>query len=666
MQEILNYVPANPSCFDIRDQVNSVEAICIEYDMTPKLQIPVEVDTLLNNIHLIGTSFPLLEVDEIGQEDSTCLHLEDEYDFVFKTVEELSAHNVDLELCCKDLLVSEEINLLEHIFDSHSSKLLLDFEFTSLIVAHDFDLLQVIEAPCIEKSTGLVNTCLIPFVQTLLFEEFNILDSDSFDIFEALDTSQIYEDSELCNMFHGDMLLRNFDELIVSSELAIIDGTFTSLSVPDLSNYERIWSLHVLADKIFTELEPVSLSTSDEIYLDWHLLGRDEYKDNVNAAIEKVFDDIEDYTMCFNLESDDESMLVLDFLLSNGTSDRLDTSEKKLTIPCGVSFTAKRQNDEVASVKLQDEDCQIIENTGNITDAGFDRSAFGNLSDLHKPDSSFQSMCQVNELDFFLNPKKASGDMRTGHKFKPLDAKSMFPSVPHMQATVPSSSSQIEEIDVQMHRVILPANMNILVDKLRRNYMEILREAVQLSNTELSTSFNEMNLLELSEEKILDLMHRTSERKSLSGHVVGNVLDFVALCAIKRITWCLCFCGIHCLHLFLCKLLQSLDSLKPRLSFLYSLIDDAYRVVEKEVIKSHPSLATLKTILLKNDNRQGRVLIVAQQVLSESLKRLLNSMNLSFAEVDLSTPDVQPDLEYDFIVASTRDQIQTCLLVPHE
>lgn len=623
MQEILNYVPVNPSCFDIRDQVNSVEAICIEYDMTPKLQIPDGVDTLPNNIHLIGTSFPLLEVDEIGQEDSTCLHLEDEYDFFCETVEELSAHNVDLELCCKDLLVSEEINLLEHIFDSHSSKLPLDFEYTSLIVALDFDLLQVIEAPCIEKSTGLVNACHIPFVQTLLFEEFNILDSDSFDIFEALDTSQINEDSELCNMFHGDMLLPNFDELIVGRELAIIDGTFTSLSVPDLSNYERIWSLHVFADKILTGLEPVSLSTSDEIYLDWHLLGRDEYNDDVNAAIEKVFDDIENYTMCFNLESYDESMLVLDFLLLDGTSDRLDTSEKKLTIPCGVSFTAKRQNDKVASVMLQDEDCQIIENMGNITDGGFDRSTFGNLSDedcqiiknngicdadLRKPDSSFQSMCQVNELDFFLNPKKASGDMRTGHKFKPLDAKSMFARVPHTQTTVPSSSSQMQEIDVQLHRVILPANMNILVDNLRKNYMEILREAVQLSNTELSTiSFNEMNLLKLSEEKILDLMRGTSERKSSSGHVVGNGLDFVALCAIKRMTWCLCFCGIHCLHLFLCKLLQSLDSLKPRLSFLYSLIDDAYRVVEEEVIKSHPSLATLKTILLKNDNRQGSV-----------------------------------------------------------
>ncbi|KMS95282.1 hypothetical protein BVRB_009600 [Beta vulgaris subsp. vulgaris] len=668
--EMLNRLCTDRYDLDINDHVNSVDVMCVDYDMTLKLHIPDEVDLLPNNIRLCSTTPPFLEIEEIAPEDIACLRLEDEWDSLFGSCEEQnSAHSVDLELCCQDMLVSVEIDILEHISDSHSSKLSLEFWFTSLNMAQDINLLQLIDTPSREKNTGLVDACPIPFADALLYEEVKMLDLDSYDIFEAHATWQTTEETDLCNMLH-DIPLESFDELVVNCELAIIDGTFTSLPVPNLIDDEKIWSLHVIFDKIFNELEPVPLSTSDEIYLDWHVLGRDECNGDINAAIEKVFNDIEDYTMVSNVKSYDDSMLVLDLLLLDGPSDGLNTRENKVTMPSGVSSTVKYQNDKVTSVKTPEEDCQIIE-IKNLTDAEIEKFASSKLSDddcqiietegicdddIHKLVSSVESIPQFNDLDFFLNPKKATAGMRSGQKVTPLDAKSMLCRGPHKKATAPSCSIHMQQSDIRLHMVILPANINVLVDKLHQSYLEILRDDLKLSKTEFpKLSFSDMNLLKLSEEKLMDHLNRSSVHKSFSGDVDDNTLNFVTLCAIKRMTWCLCFCGIYSLHLFVYELFQRLGSLKPRLSFLHSLIEDAYWVVDKDVTKSHPSLATIKEILLQNENIKRRVLIIAQRALWEPLKRLLASVDILFAELDLSMHDNQPD------------HLQTtCLLVPHE
>ncbi|KNA23925.1 hypothetical protein SOVF_019670 isoform C [Spinacia oleracea] len=458
IHEFLNLVNRDPFDFDVKDHVESVETICLEYDMVPKLQTPDEVDLLPNTNHHLGTTLPLLEVEEIGPADFPCFCPES----LFATIEEQhSVCSVDLERSCQDLLVSVEIDILEHISDSHSSKLPLELCYTSPSMTSDIDLIQVIEIPYTEKNTDAGASS---FVDTFLFEEFKMLDSDSFDIFETHAIFQTTEETELCNMFPEDLPLRSFEELIVSRELAIIDGTFTSLSVPDLVDDEKIWSLHFIFDKILTELEPVPLSTSDEIYLDWHLLGRGECNSYVNAAIEKVFDDIDCYTMDPNLKSDDGNMLVLEFLFSDGPSDGLHMMENKVMMPSGVSCTEKHLFNEVVSREFLDEDCQIIENIGNLTNADFEKFSSGKLYnvdceivenagvcnvDLHKLDSVAGSMPQFNDLDFFLNPRNAMGGMRTGNKVKPLDAKSILSDRGlQKKETAPSSNNQMQQFNV--------------------------------------------------------------------------------------------------------------------------------------------------------------------------------------------------------------------------
>ncbi|KAL2920648.1 Protein SHORTAGE IN CHIASMATA 1 [Bienertia sinuspersici] len=676
--EILNLVPVDPFGCDIMDHVSSVETMCLDYDMTLKSQMSDNVDFLPNGINISATVLPLLEVEVLGPSEFTRLCIEDECDSLFASIDEqLSVRSIDLGLCCQNLLVSKDIDILEHISDSHSSKLPLEFCFPILDLAPDLDLLQAIET----HYMGLPGACPIPFSDTILFEEFMMLDSVSFDIFEVHAMCQTTDKIELCNMFEEDMPSKRFDELIVSGELAIIDGTFTSLSVPNLVDDEKVWSLNVIVDKLLTELEPVPLSTSDEIYLDWDLLGKDGCCGDVNAAIE-VFNDVEDYTLGSSSNADDGSMLLFDFLLSDDPSAILDLRESKVTMPSGVSCKGELQREKAVSIEIPDEDCQIIENIRGLTNDDFEKLASGKLSeddgqftengecdgDFHMLVPPVESLPQFDDLDFFLNPKKASGGIRTGHKINPQESNFMLSRGPHKTTAAPSSSIQMQRFDIQLHTIVLPANISILIDNFRRSYIELLRNVIQQSKTEFPVTIsNDMNLLKLSEEKLLDQRSRSSQQKSFTGHVDDNYLDFVALCAIKRMTWCLCFYGVYSLHLFLCKLFQSLDSLKPRLSFLYSLIEDACQVVDKELTKSHPSLVTIKELLLQNDNRRGRVLILAQQIMWEPLKKLLTSIGLSFSEVDLSMHGNQPDLGCGFSVSGPRDHIQaTCVLTPHE
>uniref|UniRef100_A0A803M0E2 Protein SHORTAGE IN CHIASMATA 1 n=1 Tax=Chenopodium quinoa TaxID=63459 RepID=A0A803M0E2_CHEQI len=453
---LLNLVPTDPFGFDVKDPMKSVDSVCLEYDMTPKLQVPDDVGILPDNIDRCGTSLPLLEVEEIGPVDISNFCLES----LFATIEEQhSACSIDLEHSCQELFVSVEIDILEHISDNHSSKPPLEICFTSLSL--DIDLLQVVETPYREEDTGSMDGP-IAFVDTFLFEEFKMLDSDSLEIFEVNAVCQTTEAAKLCNMFPEDLPFRSFDELIVNGELAIIDGTFTSLSVPDLVDDENIWSLHVIFDKLLAELEPVPLSTSDEIYLDWHLLGRDECNGDVNAAIEKLFSDIDDYTMDLCLKSDDGNMVVLDFVLSNGPSDGLNIRENKVIMPSGVSCTEKHLINEVVSRKSPGEDCQIIENIGNLTNADFENFTSSKLSDddcqiienigicggdLHNVDSSVESMPQFNDLDFFLNPTSSTGGMRIGNKVKPLDAKSLLSARGQKKETASASSIHMQQFD---------------------------------------------------------------------------------------------------------------------------------------------------------------------------------------------------------------------------
>lgn len=72
---------------DIKDFVEVVNVICLEYDMEKKFQIREEVFRLLNDVYIYESIFFFFEVDEIGMEDFTWYCLEDELYIFFEKIE---------------------------------------------------------------------------------------------------------------------------------------------------------------------------------------------------------------------------------------------------------------------------------------------------------------------------------------------------------------------------------------------------------------------------------------------------------------------------------------------------------------------------------------------------------------------------------------------------
>ncbi|KAH9603489.1 hypothetical protein KSS87_010005 [Heliosperma pusillum] len=692
--EMFNLMPMDQFDLGSKDAMNSVETICQDYDLAQKLPIPEDVDLLPKNSHpceSFDTVFPLLEVDETGAVDFTRFCVEDEWHSLVVTMEEHhSGSHDDLELSCQNLLVSVNPDIFEQISGCLTSKLPIEFCLTSLSLTVDADFLQLIEDPYRESNIRTEDSFPIPFLISIQFEEFKMLDPDPFDIFNELAIPQTAKDPNTCDqLLNSNQLFKNFDELIVSPELAIIDGTFTSLPVPTLVDDEKTWSVETIVTTVVAELEQLPFSTSDEIYLDWSLLGNDKYNGQLNTEVEKVFSDIEDYTIKINLEPSDCGILVLEFLLSECPLDKLDPLEDKLDMVSVGTCTENQRVNHTATKRLLDsDDCQFLGSRVKVPEADVSKAASSNLSDDDdcqiienhqlmrggdhgKVASSFQIMPQVNDLDFFLNPRKAASGLRTEQRRKPQVANFTLSGGPNKKAvveTVPSSIINMQQCNIQLHRVMLSDNILILIDNLRRTYLAVIREDMQLSVTKSAvTDSDDMNLLKIPEHTLMDHMSRSLKQKSCMGHRDDKAVTFITLCAIKRMVWCLCFYGICNLHIFLCRLFESLPLLKSIFLSIYTLVENATAIVDQQLTKSHPSLATIKEILQQHRNRNGKILIVAQPDLWRPLKRLLSSMNIACIEVDLLTHGYQSDLSYDLFTGGRKDHRQTaCALVKYE
>lgn len=67
-------------------------------------------------------------------------------------------------------------------------------------------------------------------------------------------------------------------------------------------------------------------------------------------------------------------------------------------------------------------------------------------------------------------------------------------------------------------------------------------------------NLNNMILFGFLEEKLIDYMSRLSKRKFCMGDGDDSIMNLVILCVIKRMVWCLCFCGIYNFYFFVYKL----------------------------------------------------------------------------------------------------------------
>ncbi|GMH29567.1 hypothetical protein Nepgr_031410 [Nepenthes gracilis] len=635
-----------PCPHEIQESVHSVEDISLKYYAGHKLFSLEDIDLSMGKSHTCDGSFHLFEENEINMEKFTSLCLEDELLILLENNEmQHSAQNDDPGAYHQEQWNSTEIYMLEHTLDHFLFKPPLEFHLQSLNVLSEIDLLFVIETSYAQRNTGFCSKIQDiqspPLVEPNSFEESKMLDLDLFDISEAFSLSQTALETESCDKWlQNDMHFKSFDDLIVCHELAMADDTFKSLPVSIINDAEKIWSQHTVIADMLAGLELLPVSASDEIYLDWHLLTNDKC-DCSHLTSDQVLSDIEPYNVDSDLQSSDDSILLLDYVLSGDALDSLNNKENRVNMLSGGSCVVIEHLSGVALSNRLNDDHQTIEN--DVRQTG---------TDLKMISSSDDYVSQFNDLEFFLNPRRATGGRGFGLRCKEPDVMALLPSCLSLENTGASSSTVGPHLDVKLHKVNLSANILILIDSFQTRYQKILED---------NPVSEDKNLLSLPEDKLMECMVTESEQTSFEGHGENNSVVFIALCAIKRMAWCLCFYGIHALYFFVDKLFPSLECWNSRLSFLQSLIEDAFRIADKEITKSHPSLVHIQTILQQNSIQKRKVLIVADQDLWWPLKMLLDLMNFSVKVAENSSVNGnQLDAR---TVASLKSD---CLLVSHE
>ncbi|KAI3783990.1 hypothetical protein L1987_43081 [Smallanthus sonchifolius] len=181
-------------------------------------------------------------------------------------------------------------------------------------------------------------------------------DLRTFPLLEVDDTSlginrYISEDKHI--IFESNELQRHFNDLIVTHELILRDDSFKSLPVPIISDHAKIFSVKTIVEEILLKLKLQPSSTSDDIYLDWHLLEEDISRHNICTSL-KMFEDIETYCINADVNSCESQMLILEFVLSDACSNEQKTEEKTEVLNierCG-NLKEPMCHDEIASSEI--------------------------------------------------------------------------------------------------------------------------------------------------------------------------------------------------------------------------------------------------------------------------------------------------------------------------
>ncbi|KAM2384525.1 hypothetical protein ACFXTH_041948 [Malus domestica] len=386
--EMLNRTLEFP--WEVHESVHTVEDVHSEYSMDQKAYMFEDDCSYKDQMHFYQ-NFPLLEVNEITLPTLTGLSVEDELSSVYENIEPQHWDKKD-KLNGKELLGTKEYGTLECLLDLRS-------DLGSLDITPEMDLLSMVEMPQMQGNITYQGTSMDACFQSrslVVFEEFQILDLNSSQHFEVLISTLTANEPETCDwMFHGDI---NFNTLIVSHELALVDGTFKSLPVPVLSDHENICSSYVVMEETLTNLQPLPLSASDRIYLDWHFLEKDKCNCQISFSHQKILEDTNSLSTCFDWDSYDDGKLVYDFAFSDDAVDEFNTEENKelQELPSdGIPMLAGHLGDT----------------SGKLSGGAFPQKKIGEHIDKRgakRASSLFKSMSQFNDISFFLNPQKAS------------------------------------------------------------------------------------------------------------------------------------------------------------------------------------------------------------------------------------------------------------------
>ncbi|TXG70897.1 hypothetical protein EZV62_005832 [Acer yangbiense] len=586
---------------EVQESVYSVEDVALDYHMEQKSYMLEDDGSSPDQMLFQCISFPLFEVDEISLGILTSHSMEDELLSVLENTEHQWTQK-DLLINGKEILGSMEYDILDLLSEHSVLMQCLEPE------------MAVLEFPEMAD-----DDCFLS-MSPVIFQVFQMFDLDSSQVFEVFFSTQTNREEVTCKWMFKDMNFKNFNELIISHELALVDDTFKSLPIPVFSDPEKTKSVYAVVEEMLAELKPQPLSASDGIYLDWHLLDEDKCNCKKSYPRQKMLEEMDFRKIDLDLKFSDDGEFIYDFIFCDdaSTGPNVEGYEQSLNINSdGISML----DDQLMGVT-----------SGELLDNGSPKPGNGEQSaekNTKRASVLFKSMSQFNDLDFFLNPQKAI----TEEKDEFVDNKKVDIVAPSSNSVLRCAytGTQLQQWDLTLHKVKLSDNIMALVDIFEKSYLTILKNETELSSFLASDDFT---LLSLPKQQLMSRINEKLLQKA-SCHGDENIVAFVTLCSIKQMAWYTCFYGIHTARLYIDKLCQSLDSLNPRLGLLQQLIVDADRKVDNDITRSHPSLPVIQGILRSNTTHCNlKVLILAEKVFWWSLKRLLTSMGLSCNELE--------------------------------
>ncbi|XP_062120427.1 protein SHORTAGE IN CHIASMATA 1 isoform X2 [Humulus lupulus] len=408
--------PATHYPNEVHKSVLSVEDITIEYPIGQKANSPEDFQ---DQIQFNKGNFPILEVDEIILEHIAGFSVKEKFLSFIENAELQHLQTDDLEFNNKELWGSKDYDVSGFISDHSLSPHSCGYELGSRDNFPEIDLISLVEISQIRMSSRIQRTseseCFLsdkPFV----YQEFQILDKDSSQIFEDLLNRQTMYETETSDwMFNEDMNFKNFNKLIVSHELTLVDDTFKSLPVPVLSDHGKLRSIYTIIEGKLAQLKPQPLSALDGIYLDWHILEEVSYDRNTSINYEKDLHDMGSCNIDFDWDSFGDRNAVYDFIFSddgvyafnkeeNGDSKELLSN---VSIPVGIE---PRHFLGSEFPQPKNEECLARKND--------ERASF-----------IFKSMSHSNDLDFFRKTQKASTGTNSEPTVKTFNKNATSPKV---------------------------------------------------------------------------------------------------------------------------------------------------------------------------------------------------------------------------------------------
>lgn len=383
----------------VRESILSVEDIALEVPVEQKANMSKDDSSFEDQIHFNPTTFPLVEVDEIALGSVLDFSVEDRLFSFFENIElQHWTQKDNSDISGMDLLGSREYDITQLLYSVSGQ--FHDSEFESLENFSEMDLISMVEISQVHLKSENAGTLVcdsflldIPIV----FQEFQILDVDSSENFEIIFNKQTTDEPGTSGwMFNEDMNFKNFNKLIVSQELAMVDDIFKSLPVP-LLDHEKLRSLYVTIEEKLADLKPQPLSALDGIYLDWHLLEEDNLSCKTYFDNENLLEDIDMPRNDLDWDCLSDGELLYNLVFSEDGVD-------------GLNMEGKMEPKQLFS------DASVITNTIMVGDSSKLSDDFPQPEDseqLAKNDADrasllFKSMSQFNDLDFFMNPQKAT------------------------------------------------------------------------------------------------------------------------------------------------------------------------------------------------------------------------------------------------------------------